>query len=322
MVRSRRSLIVQIIVTFIGLSVVWAESEVDAQVADCFEVRWSSVSYNKTIYNPAASSQGREDLEKLSLSCEIEILDPNRVLGMCREPVIGQLTDSEGQYIDASQAQPRSALLFYQGLRYGPQSPRPPSPRQSEALVQSVATLPGRPRGQSGLVFELEPSRMRIELDPGLCELAGGEIGRVEGHFYALMAESLERVEVPFEPNDNWVRLTPDLEIQVRKASHAGRSYEFEIATNPERAVSMQPLIAGGELPSRIVVAQELIEEDGKPRLGGLHRSLPAPVGGGGGGSGGGGRIEKIRYVIALNPTHHEIPFELEHIPLPNLVRE
>jgi len=29
------------------------------------------------------------------------------------------------------------------------------------------------------------------------------------------------------------------------------------------------------------------------------------------------GQIKKIRFVIAVNPTHREIPFVLENIPLP-----
>jgi hypothetical protein len=29
--------------------------------------------------------------------------------------------------------------------------------------------------------------------------------------------------------------------------------------------------------------------------------------------------VKKIRFVIAVHPTHYEIPFELEHVPLPKL---
>lgn len=323
MVPSQRNLIVQIIVSFIGLSVVWAESELDTKAARLFKVRWSSISYNKTMYNPAVSSQDREASEKLSLSCEIEILDPNLVLGTCHEPIIKQLTDRKGQNIDPGRAQPRAARLLYEVPNYRTRFKQPPGPSRWETLVRSVLRLPQKPRGRPELVSELEPSRMQIELDAELCERAGGQIGRVKGHFYALMAESLEHVEVPFEPNDNWVRLTPDLEIQVREARYTGSSFHFKIETHPQGGASMQPLTVEGYLPSRIVVARQLIGADGKPtrHFAGLRR-LPASVGGSGSGSGGDCRIEKIRYVIAVNPTHHKIPFELERIPLPHPVKK
>jgi len=45
---------------------------------------------------------------------------------------------------------------------------------------------------------------------------------------------------------------------------------------------------------------------------------LPTHVGGSGGGShsGSGKPIKKIRFVIAVNPKHYKIPFELKNIPL------
>jgi len=164
---------------------------------------------------------------------------------------------------------------------------------------------------------------MYVELDIGLRKRAGGEISRVEGYFYALTAESFEHIEVPFEPNDNWVRLSPDLEIQVREAQSTESSYRYRIGTRRQRGVSTQRLSVGDFLPGRFVLAQQLIGQDGKTtRHYGGSRSLPAHVGGSGSGSGSVDRIEKIRYVIAVNPTHHKIPFELEHIPLPDLLQE
>lgn len=44
---------------------------------------------------------------------------------------------------------------------------------------------------------------------------------------------------------------------------------------------------------------------------------LPASIGGSGSGSGGNGPVKTIRFVIAVNPTDYEVPFDLEHIPLP-----
>ena len=86
----------------------------------------------------------------------------------------------------------------------------------------------------------------------------------------------------------------------------------------------MHRLTVGDFLPDRVVVAQQLIGQDGKPsRHHSGFRSIPAHVGGSGRGGGSNvGRIEKIRFVIALNPKQYKVPFKLEDIPLPNPLQE
>lgn len=320
MVPLRWSVFVRVIVLLLGLSTAWAEAELNAKVAKRFKVNWSSVSHDKTVNNPKVSLRGQETSERLSLSCEIEILDPDLVLGTSREGIVTKLTDRQGRSVDTAPSGPvqrGSMHMRYEGLRYRPRFVQPPQPSRWLALVQSVLKLPRRARPRPELVSELQPSRMQIQLDAGLRERTGGEIGRAKGHFYALMAESLEHVEVPFEPNDNWVRLTPDVEIQVREARCTGSSYRFKIETQPRGGASMRPLSVEDSVPSRIVIDRQLIGADGKPtREFSGYRRLPASVGGSGSGSRI-GRIEKIRFVIAVNPTHYKIPFELEHIPLP-----
>jgi len=282
-----------------------AKSEFDTKVADCFRVSWRSIKYNKTmsLYNPAVSSNDSDQkaVEIFTLSCEIEILDPNLTLGTNTEPIITQLVDSKGRDIDISQAQPRSKFMSYEGLRYRTRFRQPPRPPRWQTLIRSALRLPQKPSPRPKLVNELQPSPMRIDLD-----------------FESFEPESLEHVEVTFEPNDNWVRLTPDLEIQVREARCTESSYQFNIETRSQGRPSMRPVSVEDYLPSRILVARQLIGEDGKPtrHLSG-HRRVPASAGGRGSGSGNVGRIERIRYVIAVNPSHHKIPFTLEHIHLP-----
>ena len=158
---------------------------------------------------------------------------------------------------------------------------------------------------------------MQIHLDCGLSKQAGGEIGRVKGHFLALVAESLEYVEVSFKPSD-WVRLTPDLEIQLHHTECTERKFSFHIRRRPEGGPSMRNLSVRDYLPDRVVVARELIVEDGKRSQHplGIQR-LPADILGGTNGAGSDCLIKSIRFVIAVNPTHHEIPFVLEHVPFP-----
>ncbi len=63
-----------------------------AKVADRLNVRWRSIAYKKTLYNPAVPPEDRDSRgpETLSLSCEIEIPDPDLVLGTCSQAVILQ----------------------------------------------------------------------------------------------------------------------------------------------------------------------------------------------------------------------------------------
>jgi len=174
-------------------------------------------------------------------------------------------------------------------------------------------------------------------------------INRVKGHFYVLMAESFEYIEIPFEPNETWVQLAPGFEIKVLEAKYTGESnHEFQIETRQE--VQLAPglikvleakytksnhgfqsietcLLEGraftgsihpwSDLPNRFPIDQQWLYKDGK-LVHRLSHRFPLPLGGliGGFGGMGGGRIEKIRFVIAVNASHHKIPFELEDIPL------
>jgi hypothetical protein len=318
-----------VIVLFVGLSTTLAETESNTKLKERFKVSWSSISYNKTLYNPAAPSRTQNQRIKsssgsLSLSCEIEILDPNMVLGTSQRPIVTQLTDSKGRNIDTDLEQPELRHLSYDGLNYRIRHVQPQRPPRWKKVVRSALRLPLEARSRPEMVNELQPSRMQVQLDVGLCKRSGEEISRLEGYFYALMAESLEHIEVPFEPNDSWLPLTSDLEIQVREAMSTDSSYRYNIGSRRLGGTYTNRLTVGNFLPDRVVVAQQLIGQDGKPsRRHSGFRSIPAHVGGSGSGGGSNiGRIEKIRFVIALNPTQYKVPFKIEHIPLPNPLLE
>jgi hypothetical protein len=137
-------------------------------------------------------------------------------------------------------------------------------------------------------------------------------------YFYALIAESLEYIEIPFEPNESWVRLIPGLEIKVVKAQSTESNYKFGIKTHKDERAFRGRLYPGSDLPNRFIAERQWVGKDGKLKRF-PYPSLPFPAGGGGGGGNRAiGRIEKIRYVIAVNASHHKIPFELKDIPYLN----
>jgi hypothetical protein len=314
--------VVYVLGVSVGFCAAGTESKREVELADRFEARWTSIRYSKAVVlnNPAAAQrQARQEVsEGLTLSCEIAIRKPDLILGTCPEVVITELTDARGRRLDVTQPSRRSRHS-YEGLRYHERFAQPGKPSRWRTLMRSVLRLPPPPIPGPQRVRELQPARMDIRLDMALLENNGQEIRCIKGHFHALAAESLDHVEVPFEPNDNWVPLTPDLEILVREATCAGSSYRYRIEASPQGSV-MRRLCVGDSLPGRFVLAQQLIGADGKPtHYGPGFPHLPAHVGGSGSGGGGNSQITAIRYVIAVNPRECKVPFQLEDIPLPSL---
>ncbi len=261
------------------------------KIADGLDVRWRSIEYRKTLYNPAVTmynqAQGQPKSESMSLSCEVDMPEPELVLGTCNDCVIEQITDSQGRDIEIGNVPSRSMFIYRDRPRF--------------RVSRAYAGLAGRP----------EPARLQLELDGGLCKRVSGEIG-LKGHFYALLAESLEYVDLPFEPNDNWVSLTADVQIRVREARNEAKSYRFEIDQRPDNVRRVLGMRVGDPLPSRFVANREIVRQTSSTRAGSWGSS-----GGIAGSGSGSGRAEKIRYTIAVNPTHQKIPFELGNIPLP-----
>lgn len=295
------------------------QSAFDARVAKNLKVRWSSVRYDKSVVveNPEISKTPEQESENLTLSCRVEVQDPNAVLGIGRQAIITQLTDSRGRDIPvvAPATDPHET---YEGLRYAQQFRQPAPLPKWRAFIQRILQRPPQRMGPPQLAMELQPTQITARLDMGLLDRAGGEIRSVKGHFHALLAGSTEHVEVPFEPNNAWVRLTPDLEIQMQEAVSGNTFFRYRIDVRPQGGGPRRPLIVGQPVPERFVAAQEFIGEDGKPvRHFGGFRSLPAHVGGSGSGGGSVGRVKAIRFVIAVGAKGCEIPFELQRVPLP-----
>lgn len=310
------------IVLFVGLSPAWSEAKTEKKIEDSLKINWTSIDYTKkvSLHNTDISEgQAREVSERVSLSCEVEILDPNLVLGISRAPVIEQIIGGSGESIGVAPQSSNPFQMRYEAPRYDRRFVPPQRQPGWKTAVRSALRLASKESSRPRWVEQIRPSRMQIDLDVDLSKQAEGKISRVGGHFYALVAESYENVDVPFKPSDKWVRLTRDTEIQLKEAQCTESSFRFNIKARPEGGGSMQPLSVEDYLPNRIVVARQFIGADGKPtdHFRGIRR-LPAHISGGGGGSGSNPQIKSVRFVVAVNPEHYEIPFVFENIPLPN----
>jgi hypothetical protein len=319
MAHARRVITVEAVVLFGSLSAAWAEPGLDAKAADYFTAKWSRIAYTKTdiIQNDPVAEQ--DTLESLSLSCAITIRDPNLVLGTLQQGVVTQLTGRQGQDLRVN---PPTAHVGppYERPRYTPRSMQPPREPRWRTALRSVLRLSPTRIPAPRLVWELQPSQMHLQLDTKALDQAGGQLRQVKGYFHALVAEALENVDMPFEPNDRWVRLTPALEVRLSQASCTASSFQYRIETRPQNEYS-PPLRLSDPLPERLVVARQLIGSDGKPRHDfpyGQQPWLPMRIGGAMSGGWTDCQIKALRFVIAVNPAHCRIPFEFQHVPLPD----
>src|SRR4030042_101271 len=97
-------------------------SRFNKKVAESLNVRWLSIEYEKTLYNPALTSnkQGQPKAESLSLSFDVEMPDSGLILSTCSDAVIEQITDSRGDNIDIEPLSSRSKFMYGPNRRFMP----------------------------------------------------------------------------------------------------------------------------------------------------------------------------------------------------------
>jgi len=271
-------------------------SQAGIKMVSDVNVRWNALTYRKMLFNPTVQPEYRDSrgTESLSLSCEILMADPRLLLGVIPDPVIEKIEDSRGNEVEFSQKPPASRRWYVQDVFF------------IRWLREINLNHPERTR----MPAEHNPPNM--ELGAGLRERLGGKIGLLKGYYEALMAESIEYIDLPFRPDDKWVRLTEDVEIRVAQARNVPEAYHYDIEQRPAIAPAANRMSTADPLPGRLVVGRQII---------GRNYSMISAGSGGGPGSIGGkgdgiGRAEGIRYVIAINPAPVRIPFELRQIPV------
>lgn len=323
-----RHIVINIICLFIMPTTAHAEFDINKKLAKYVTVNWNSIKHNKTVAlnNPAVNQSGpvRDILEDLILYCEIDTKDPNTILGTCERGIVTELTDTNGQKINFNQKSPQSNQMDYRDFRY---QRRYEQPTKLSKIKRKILSFFRHSQGSGArLINELVPNRMEIELDIALLEKTGGEIKSLKGYFHALSAESLEYIDVPFEPNSNWENLTPDIQIRVYEArcreSTSRLSYNFDIEERRLKGDRLHRFTIDDKIPDRIVVDRQLIDKNGKVIDRTHSFRLPANVGGRGSGTHSGSlnisSIEKFRFVIAVNVKQQKIPFEFRNIPIPD----
>jgi hypothetical protein len=305
----------------IGFLAVQSEFKAHAKIEDNFRVNQYSISRAEMTSPQNTRVSGDRDRgmpKTLLLSCQVEMSDPNFVLGISPAPVIEELVDDKGRNVEINVTLPSSFHRRYRPPRFHPRFVAAQKPSKWERTLRSILRLPAKRSWRSRTINKLQPSWLHVDISVPVNGRPGGKISRVKGYFYALTAESLDCVDVPFNKSDTWVRLTPDVEVQVREASCDNFRYRLSTEARRQEGASMRPLSPESHIADRLVVDRQLVGSRRKPvRRSARGYFLPYHPGGKSTWGGNPGQITKIRYVIAVNPTHHKIPFVLENIPLP-----
>ncbi len=285
---------------------------------------WESVSADLSarIYNPALgpAQMTTRPLRLLSISARITITDSNGLVGFCKTATAVRALDQNGREIPGMRTGGDSGRLYY-GL---------------SSLLTKPA--PGtRQGGSTGCTISLglDSVSSPVPYPSGL--------RRVEWSTYALVAETFQTVDVPFAVSNQWIELTPGLEIAVGQIILAPGKYEYHIQARcdpkkvsyaPGRPIPLLP----GELPPEVIVTKiDVLDADGKSipdqgqgtfssasGVGTIFTSVPgvAYQGPGGSSTGSGtcpvcGTAATIRYTLALKPYEKQVRFVLENIPVP-----
>jgi len=292
------------------------------KLAKHFNVTWKRITYSKSvsISNPPVGYTPGETSEGVSLNLEVEIKDPKLIFGTSRSVVLTDLKDGAGRALKIPKTHPSRIHDRYQSLQYRYRHQRASGPDTWIGKVRGFVGVSSGDPNPMETVMELQPSRLGIQFDSQTFPAGTQEIGTAKGYFHALVAESIDYVNVPFKPGPKWIQLTPDTEIRVDEAVSTGTSYRLNIEAGGSRRNRGMPFLGVGDpLPKRMVFGYELLDKDGEPvqrnpmmmgRVGGM-------IGGHVSGSGINAPVATIRYKILVNPAHCKVPFQVKNIPLP-----
>ncbi len=319
---SRQIIIINIVSSFLMLTTARADTRLKKYV----DLNWKDFRYLKSVsVNKLSNNKNVQyTKEELRLSCEIKIKDPNIVLGTCDRGIVTQLTDKNGQKIDLIKKLPKTHFSSYHGPYYNQRYIKLPETPRWKKFLLSIAGRKLKTQIRHKSVFEITPNQISIELDTRLIEKAGGEIKSLKGYINVLTARWIEYLDVPFEPNSNWINLTPDTQVRICDAqfsqSMPGISYRYEIEQRWRNRKRLPHITVGDNVPKRIVIGYQLIDKNGKTIYFSDRRRIPADVYGQCSGTDHSNTapIKKIRFLTAAKARHQKMPFEFKNIPIPN----
>ena len=123
--------------------------------------------------------------------------------------------------------------------------------------------LPAKNRPYRWKPEEMIPSAVQLGLDDETVQQIQEGIQRLEGAFYAIKAETLVHVDLPFEASESWTPLIEGIQIRIHTAKSDRESYHYRIDQKGEDPYSTYVgKFNEKDLPKRIVVACKFLSED------------------------------------------------------------
>jgi hypothetical protein len=278
--------------------------------AEHLVANWDQVSLTSRLYNPEMHPDiDPEEQRSLSVSSDITVTDPNGLIGLSVIPLGLLVQDQDGVEIinDAS----------WMGHRW----------------YQAPRTM-NRPVGIGQWVEELRPYHvsMSVPIDPDRGYPVS--LRYVEWSLYALVANEVNAVDIPFAPTDEWIELLPGFDVLVEEASVGEGTYAYKIIARCNR--TQVAYTGAGSIhlwrdekpPETIVLEMDVLDAEGRS-----IRELGGGFSGGSSGTGSGdemtytstgrgscaacGEATTIRYRIARKATEIKMSFVLEDVPVP-----
>ena len=281
-------------------------------MAEAFEPYWRSVTLQSQLYNPV-EEPGRDPNAQatLQISGGVRILDDTGLIGVETTRRDAIVWDQDGVEIYSTVAGPSLSRVY-----------------QSIEDATRLAAVLGR---GNDFWFNLGVPLSREMGYPSA-------LSRVEWSLGVLMADALEVVDVPFEPNETWIELVPGLEILVQEASvEEGRySYRIQASYDPNLAsylIGGSWYFWGDEVPPpAMLIKMDMLNAAGKSVWDVSSSGSSGSSSGTGARSSDGrmvatssgsgqcsacGTVAMIRFTFALAPYERQATLTLENIPLP-----
>jgi len=269
-------------------------------------VSMTSIAYNPA-YEPDMGAQGPQ--WSMSMTSTLTITDSNGLIGWATHPTSAKAFDQDGNLVTSMESS-GSFVRWYQQ----PRSWTMPSSFTSSWIPDSV--------------------HMSFPVDPNVDYPA--MFSRGEWTMNVLGAQKTKMVDIPFEPNDAWVEVTPGFEVLVEQATVEEGKYQYRMKIKYD-STKVDYMVGGSihvwrdeSLPSAAILRMDVLNADGN--------SIESLSGGGafsggmsasgsnnqmtGAATGSGscdvcGTAATFRYTLAFDLFEKEAKFVLTDIPAP-----
>lgn len=276
--------------------------------SDCFVPAWEKVQLSTELSNPDEDPEVDEIASTQHLTVSI-----NMYKAAC-ESLVSDLTFIQPRNVRA---------VDEQGSGLSTDDVSSPFRHYSAPRESLSSTMASRPPRLS-LTFPMDPA----EGYPSLLR----ELGL---SFYALTAEYIQYIEVPFRASDQWIGILPEYQLRIEEAISEGKSYAyrmlFRYTGEGERPSSHISVREDEPLPKYWDMGLTFLNAEGKDVF---KVAVPGSSGSSRGSSGSGeghgvysatghgecgacGGVKTIQFKFAVNPAEVELSYVLNDIPVP-----